>query len=199
MSRSQENQTFNTAQSEQNTNFSNAQKSEKADQNAIGQYSSALAKYASSNPYLQGGEYQTAQNQSLSNTADAESKAAANEMAQRAARTGQNPAAATAAEEEIAQQGQRDLSGNEAKTNADRIGSEAKYNEGVVAGTGKLSDMQERLAALQQAGSNSDLAAQQAAAKGNPSFMDTLGTSFGSALGSGLGKLATGQVIPFKG
>ena len=56
MSRGQSTQAFNTASSQNATNFGNAQSAEGAAQNDIGQYQNQLASFVSGNPYTAGGE-----------------------------------------------------------------------------------------------------------------------------------------------
>ena len=65
MSRGQENQVVNEAQSQNATNAANAQTSYNAAQADVGNYQGQLAKFAAANPYGEGGAYQTDQNKVL--------------------------------------------------------------------------------------------------------------------------------------
>lgn len=176
MSRSQQTQTFNTASQESATNEANAQKSEQNEQQDINQQESQLAKFSANNPYMQGGEFQSAQNKSLSNTADANAQAARAQLEQQALRTGQNPAAANATVSSLAQADERNLADQQAKANAQRISSEAGYNQQGVEDAAKIAAEQENLASLQGGQAQGELGAQEQAAQ-QPSFLDEFGNS----------------------
>ena len=190
MSRSQQTNVYDTAKQEESQNEAATQKSQQQAQQDIGNFTSALSKYAASNPYVQGGEFQTSENKMLSNTADANADSARAMLQSQAQRTGQNPAAANAAAEEIARQSQRTLSGQEGQAEKERIGSEAGYNKNVLDESKTPEQMQEQLAALQQGAAASELSEEEQAAAGNKSFGDT----FGGTFASGLGNLAAGSV-----
>ena len=115
--------------------FNESQNSYTQAQNAEGNYEDQLAKYASSNPYVQGGQFQTQTNRVLANTADAGAQAAGERLQGQALRTGQNSAGDVAATEQMQQQNTRNLSGEEAQANQERIGAEAGYNKGVLGAT----------------------------------------------------------------
>jgi len=103
--------------------------------NDINDYKDQLAKYASSNPYGQGGQFQTSTNQVLANTSDAGARAAGEALQSQAERTGQNTAGGIAATEKMEQQGTRNLSGEEAQANQQRIEGGAGYNKSVLQAT----------------------------------------------------------------
>lgn len=135
MSRGQA-QRADSATTKQNAGYYNeAQNSYTKAQNAESDYASQLGKYAASNPYGEGGQFQKTTNQVLANTSDAGSRAAGEELQSQALRTGQNTAGGVAATEKMEQQGTRDLSGQEAQANAERIGAGANYNKGVLQAT----------------------------------------------------------------
>lgn len=115
--------------------FNESQNSYTQAQNAEGDYQDQLAKYASSNPYVQGGQFQTQTNKVLANTADAGAQAAGAQIQGQAERTGQNTAGGIAATEHMQQQNTRNLSGEEAEANQQRIGADAGYNKGVLGAT----------------------------------------------------------------
>ena len=71
MTKHQSNQAFNTAAGQQSQNAANAQSSYNAAQGDIGDFKSQLANYAAQNPYVQGGQFQTSQNQQMADTAAA--------------------------------------------------------------------------------------------------------------------------------
>jgi hypothetical protein len=140
-----------------------------AAQNDIGTYQSQLAKFSGANPYVQGGEYSTSQNQVLANTANAGANANAQVLQDAAVHGGANPAQAIAASEQVAQQGQRTLGEAEATANQQRIGAEAGYNEKTLSGYQALPQMQGNLANQQGALSQEALATEgKAAAVKNP-------------------------------
>ena len=70
-------------------NFSNSQSAFGQTQNDIGDYKSQLAKFVSSNPYSQGGEYDQTINTGLSNVSDAGANSLAGALGNQAKRTGQ--------------------------------------------------------------------------------------------------------------
>ena len=157
MSRGQINQTFDTASNENKDYTANAQSGFTAAQNDIGTYQSQLAKFAGSNPYVQGGEYSTSQNQVLANTANAGANANAQVLQDAAVHGGANPAQAIAASEQVAQQGQRNLGEAEATANQQRVGAEAGYNEKTLGGYQVVPGMQGNLANEQGELANQDL------------------------------------------
>ena len=186
MSRAQETQTEDTASSQNKGYFNNAQNSYANAQNDVGDYQDQLAKYASSNPYVQGGQFQTSQNQVLANTADAGARAAGERLQGQALRTGQNSAGDVAATEQMEQQGTRDLSSEEAKANQQRIGAGAAYNKGILSATAVPAQMETSLSGQQAGAAGGALNTQQKAAE-TPSWWD----QFGDAAASGLGKMVT--------
>ena len=115
--------------------YNEAQNSYTQAQNAEGDYQSQLAKYAASNPYGEGGQFQKTTNQIVANTADARARAAGNALQSQALRTGGNSAGGVAATEAMTQQGTRDISGEEAQANQERIGAGAGYNKNVLQAT----------------------------------------------------------------
>ena len=194
MSRSQQGQTFSQSKDVSTTNEAEAQKSEAAEQQDIGNQQSQLAKFAANNPYMQGGEFQTATNKETAGAADATAAGSRAGLQNLATRTGQNPAASNAAAEEIARETQRKMSTDQAGATAERIGSEAKYNQQGIADASAITDEQARLSALQSGAAQGALNTQEEAAK-TPSFLDMLGQgliqggddfagAYGKALGS---------------
>jgi hypothetical protein len=170
------------------------------EQGDIGNFASQLGKFGAANPYVQGGEMATTQNQSLADTANAGANATAQALQSAAVHGGANPAQAIAASEEVAQQNQRTLGGQEAAANESRIGSEAGYNEKTLAGyqaipgmqgqvTGSLGNVVSQQGQLANEQGELANAAEGIAAKEaeTPSFLDTLGSSFASSLGKWAG------------
>ncbi len=107
MSRGQSTTAFNTASSQNASNFGNAQNAEGAAQSDIGEYQNQLAKFVSGNPYTKGGEYdQTINTGSLPTLPMlAQIRDLSGLLQSQALRTGQNSAAdaATAAERRAAE------------------------------------------------------------------------------------------------
>jgi hypothetical protein len=187
MSRGQENQVFNTSSDQNKTAATNAQTSYNAAQTDIGNYQDQLSKFASANPYGQGGEYQTATNQATSNTADAASQAAAQQMQSQAVRTGQNAAGGIAAGLQANQTNTRNLMEQQAKNNASRISSGADYGKSVLSASEVPATLEAGLTGQQLNAQSSTLSDEEKAAQ-TPSVMDELtrglisaGSSFAAA------------------
>ncbi len=189
MSRGQENQVVNEAQGQNATAAKNAQQSYNAAQSDIGNYENQLSQFAAANPYGEGGQYQAAQNQVLSNTADAMGKSAGQAVQSAAVRTGQNAGGAIAATEAMQQNNERNLAAQEAKANEQRIGAGAQYGAETLKASEAPAQLEAGLTGQQLNAQDNTLATQQNAARNNPSFLDTLGESFAA----GLGKTAAGQ------
>lgn len=194
MSRAQSGQAFDTATS-QNTGYNtNAEDSYKAAQGDIGSYKDQLAKFSADNPYVEGGQYQTAENQQLADTAAAGSQAAGQALQSAAVRGGMNPAAGIAATEAIASQNDRNMADQESKATQDRLGAGAQYGQTVLGATAVPEQMDASLASTEAGAAGNALSTATDAAK-TPSFMDQLGTgliqagtSFAGGFGAGLGK-----------
>ena len=187
MSRSQQNTTFNTSQSENQGYNANANSSYNAAQADEGNYESELGKYSSENPYGEGGEYQTATNQQLSNTADAQAQAAGQAIQSAAVRTGSNPAGAIAATEAMNEQNTRNLSSAEASATQQRIGDEAGYNQNILNASQQPASFEAELSGQQGQLAQGALGTQEQAAQ-TPSFMDELGNGL---IGAGVGYAAS--------
>ena len=151
-------QRADVASANENTGFyNNAQNSYANAQNDIGDYKDQLAKYAASNPYGEGGQFQKTTNQVLANTSDAGARSAGEALQSQAERTGQNTAGAVAATEKMQQQGTRDLSAEEAKANQERIGAGAGYNKSVLGATEYPAQFAEGMTGAMSGASNSAL------------------------------------------
>jgi len=194
MSRSQQGQVFNQTKSQQGQAFGGAENAYSLAQQDIGAYQKQLGQYAAENPFTPGGEYQTAQNQSLAGTANAGATAAGAALQGQARRTGINPTAAIGATEEMQRANTRNLSAEEAAANQSRIGQEAEYNKGVLGATAVPVGMETSIAGGQGGLYGHALSAEEEAAK-TPSFMDTLGGSFAQGFGGGVGKGAASFLI----
>lgn len=174
MSRGQENQVVQQAQQQNATAAQNAQQSFNSAQGDIDNYQQQLAQFAAANPYGQGGQYQSTQNQVLSNTADAAARAAGQALQSQAVRTGQNAGGAIAATEAMQQANERSLAGQEAKANADRINSGAAYGQDILKASEVPAQLQTNLTGQQLNAQDQTLSTQERAAE-QPSFMDELG------------------------
>ncbi len=196
MSRAQQGQVFSTGQAENknynadaNSSFSNAQ-------GDITGYGDALSAFKAANPYVTGGAAETAENQSIADTAAAGSQAAGEALQSQAVRTGQNAGGAIAATENIAEQNDRNLMSEEAKATEQRLGAGTGYGEAVLSGTGTQEGMQASLADQEAKTAQGALGSEEQAAQ-TPSFLDELGqgliqtgVGFASGFGTGLGKKA---------
>lgn len=194
MSRAQEGQVVQTA-GDQNKQFnSNAQTSYTNAQGDISGYQDQLAKFAAANPYGEGGAYQTDENKVLANTADASAQSAGQAIQGAAVRTGQNAGGAIAATENMQQQNERNLSGQEAEAEAGRIGAGAGYGSQVLGASAVPAQLETTLAGQQAGAGNQALGVDQSASQ-TPSFLDELGNGviqagvgFAGGMGAGLGK-----------
>lgn len=187
MSRGQSTTAFNTASSQNATNFGNAQSAEGAAQGDIGEYQNQLAKFVSGNPYTAGGEYDQTINAGLANTSDAGSNSLKGALQSQALRTGQNSAADAATAASSAQQNTRDLSSSLASAQQQRVADEAGYNQQALSASAQPAQMESSLYGTAGSQGNQELSTEEGAAR-TPSFWDTLGGSFASGLGGGLGK-----------
>lgn len=188
MSRATEQAAGDTAKAQNAGYYSNAQNSYTKAQNDIGDYSDQLSKYKASNPFVEGGQFQTATNRVLANTADSGARSAGARLQGQALRTGGNTAGGIAATEEMERQGTRDLSAQEAEAQKGRIAGEAGYNKSALDATAVPAEMESRLATGQGGDANSSLGSEVKAYE-QPGFWDQFGSAFaqssGKALGSG--------------
>lgn len=190
MSRSQQTAVYNQTKGEGEQAFGDAENSYALGQQDVGKYEDQLGKYAASNPFTPGGEFQTDTNRVLANTADASATAAGARLQGIASRTGQNPNASIAATEAMQQENERNLGGQEAEAEKERIGSEADYNKSVLGATAAPVSMETSLINSQTPLYGHAVGAEEDAAK-TPSFMETLEgqlASAGTAFAGGLGK-----------
>lgn len=202
MSRAQESGTGDTAKGRSGTYYNNAQNSYANAQSDVGDYEkqlgdygASIAKFRSSNPFVEGGEFQRDSNQQTANTADAMARSAGETLQGQALRTGQNSAGAIGATEKMEQQNTRDLSADQAKLNQARIGQEAGYNEKGVGMEGDLTRATEfpvqaetQLSGQQGALSDANLRDAIEAYQANPSFSDEFGGAFAKSLGEASAK-----------
>lgn len=183
MSRSQQNQVFNTTQQNAATLEQGGQQGVTAAQKDIGTFQGQLAKFQAANPFVQGGEYQTAQNAALTGTAAGTAQAAKQNVESAAVRTGQNVGGSVAAGEEMQQASQRELGTEEAQANQSRIGQEAGYNENALKGYQTAETMQDQLAQQQLQAAQGQTGTEEQAAN-TPSFSDMLGQQLIKGLGA---------------
>jgi hypothetical protein len=186
MSRKQSTEAFNTAKDQNAQSFEDAQNSYKSAQEDVGNYEDQLSKYAASNPYTKGGEFQTAENRVLADTAGGVSSSLRSALQSSAARTGQNALGANATAKAIADQAERNLGAQQAETENQRIGKEAGYNAGVLSATAEPVNMQTRLYGAASGAAGDSLRAETDAAK-TPGFWDMMAGGLAQGLGQGLG------------
>jgi hypothetical protein len=185
MSRGQQGQVFQTGQQENknfttgaNTDFDLAQQDVNSFANQVGQFRAA-------NPFVQGGQVQTAENQAIADTAGAGGEALGQTLQSAAVRGGQNPNAAIAATEDQATKNMRDVSAQEANATLGRATAGAGYGETALGETGKVAGLQDTLAEQQGQLAQGALGTEEQAAQ-QPSFGDIFGSAFGQQLGKGL-------------
>src|ERR1700740_897694 len=186
MSRGQSTQTFNTASSENAANFGNAQPASATAQNDNGNYQNQLANVISGNPYGKGGEYDQKINQGLTNVSDAGSNSLQGALQSQALRTGQNSAANAATAASAAQQNTRDLAGDLASAQQQRISDEAAYNQAALGASAVPGQMEAGLYGQAGGQANQELGTAEGAAQ-TPSFWDQVGSGFASGLGRAIG------------
>lgn len=186
MSRGQSTQAFNTASSQNAANYGNAQSAFGSAQNDIGGYQNQLAQFVSGNPYTQGGEYDQTINQGLTNVSDAGSNSLQGALQSQALRTGQNSAADAATASSAAQQNTRNLAGDLASAQQQRISDEAAYNQAALGASALPAQMESGLFGSASSAGNQELGTEEGAAQ-TPSFWDQLGSSFAGGLGRALG------------
>lgn len=198
MTKSQSNQAFNTASGQQATTAGNAQSSYNSAQGDVTNYQDALAQYAAQNPYTQGGQFQTAQNQQMADTAAAGSTAAQQAITGAMVRSGLNPTAAVAAGEQVAEKNAQTEMGQEAGANEARLSGLSNYNNSVLNASAKPEEMEQSLMNSQLQGTDSALGNETSASK-TPSFWQELGQgvigaggSFAGGFGGAAGKAAFG-------
>lgn len=186
MSRSDQKQVRKEAEAQNAQEYANSQNSYTKAQKDLTNYQDQLSQYAASDPYQAGGEYQTAENQVIANTADSAARTAGNELQAQALRTGGNTAAAGAQEEQIADQMERNAATQQAGATADRIDNEAKYKTNVLQANEFPVGEEAALSGQQGSEANGALGI-QGQESNTPGFWDTLGDSFAHALGNTLG------------
>jgi hypothetical protein len=186
VSRSQQTSTFNTATKNSKQDQGNAQSSYGATQDDINNYKDSLAKFVSSNPYTKGGEYDQTINTGLANTSDAGATSLAGNLQSQALRTGQNSGADAATAAEYARQNQRQLTADQATAQQGRINSETGYNEDAMKLATEPITAENSLYGTSSGAANTALNTAEGAAQ-QPSFWDTVGSSFGQQLGKTLG------------
>lgn len=182
MSRSQETQAFNTGQAQNQGYYSNSQNSYSQAQTDVGDYENQLAAYKAGNPYVQGGQFQTATNQQLANTNDAAARSAGAALQGQALRTGQNTAGSIAATENMQQQNTRNLGAEEADATQQRIAGQAGYNQNVLNATAVPEQMEASLSGQQANAAGGALGTEQKAGE-TPSWMDELGAGLAGSVG----------------
>jgi hypothetical protein len=187
LSRAQESQVEGTATNQNAGYYNDAQNSYAAAQGDVEDYKDQLAKYKASNPYVQGGQFQTTTNQMLADTADAGARAAGERLQSQALRTGQNSAGSVAATEQMEQQGTRTLSADEARANQERIVAGAGYGRNVLQATQAPAEMESRLAGQQAEAAGGVLNTAQKAGE-TPSWWD----QFGDEAAKGFGQMVFG-------
>jgi len=166
-----------------------ATKSQANEQSDINNETSQLAKFSADNPYVQGGAFQTAQNQTIAGAADATAGATRAGEQALATRTGLNPQAAVAAGEAAAQSAQRTAVAEQGDATTSRLASGADYNQKAISDANAITGQQASLSSNLTGEAQGQLSTAEQAAQ-TPSFMDELGQgliSGGDALAGGYG------------
>lgn len=174
MSRAQQGDVNTTAAAENTSYNTNAQDAFTNAQGDVGSYASAVGAFGAANPYTQGGAVQTADNQQTADTAAGMAQSAGQALQSSAVRTGQNAGGAIAATEQMEDQNERNLVGQEAGQTKDLAAADTGYKSAVLGDTGNVESMQNSLATEQAGAAQGALGTQEQAAQ-TPSFMDELG------------------------
>jgi hypothetical protein len=186
MSRGQQSAIISTADKNSATDTGNAASSLTGANSSINNYDNSLASFVSGNPYTQGGQYDQTINSGLANTSDAGSNSLKGALQSQALRTGQNSAADAATASSGAQANTRALSSDMATAQQGRINSQTGYNTTALnAGQVPIS-ANSSLYGTSLSGGEAALNT-AAGSSQTPGFWDTLGDSFGSALGKTAG------------
>lgn len=173
MSRGQQADVIKTASGENQAYNADAQTGYKMAENDISDYGTAVGKFNASNPYVQGGEFQTAENQQLSDTAAGLGESLGQTVQGQAVRTGQNAGGAIAATENMREQNMRDLAGAEAGATERRIAADTGYKEAGLEGISTIEAKRAALASAEAGNAQSALGTQEQAAQ-TPGFWDQL-------------------------
>ena len=189
MSKSEEKTATGDARNQNLQYNQNAQSTYQQAQGDIGDYEGQLAKFSAANPYVQGGQFQTAQTQQAADTAAAGAQSAGQAMQAAAVRSGENPAGAIAATEQVAQANNQNLAGEEAQQTQQRLGLMAGYNQNVLSASAVPEQMEAGLTSAEAGAANNALGQEVGAAK-QPSYLDELvqgGIAAGDAFAGGYG------------
>jgi hypothetical protein len=174
MSRAQQGDIVNQEKANTAASTTAATASQAAEQADINTGQSQLAKFAANNPYVQGGQAQTVENQQLSGTADATAAAGMAKNQQQAQRTGQNASAGVAAGEAEQQAAQRTLGTQQAAGTQSRLAAGSQYGQDVLQAGNALTNQQAALSSNLTGEAQGQASTEEQAAQ-TPSFMDELG------------------------
>jgi hypothetical protein len=198
MSRAQEQQVGLTASADSASDQNAAHGALQDENQDISNYQQQLSKLAASNPYAEGGEFDTATDQKLSGVADAGSGAISNQLQTQAARTGENAGSAVATSAEAARANERQLSSDEAGATQERIGDESAYNNQVQNDEAVPAELKAGEYSTATGGADSTLGT-AAQASGQPGFWDTLGSNYAQGLGQSAGKATSSGLMGLAG
>jgi hypothetical protein len=179
VSRNQQNAIIGTAGRANTVYNQNAQTGFDTTQKDVNSYGEAVGKFNAANPYVQGGQAQTVENQQLSDTAAGLSQSAGQAVQSAAVRTGQNTGGAIAATREMQTENERALAGQEAGATERRIAAGTGYQEAGLGGLSTTANMQDTLANQQAQQAEGALSTEQKAATGSLSLGDELYTAVG--------------------
>lgn len=193
MSRAQQGQVTQQAQQENSTYNTNANTSFDTTNKDIASYGDAVGAFKAANPYVQGGQAEVAADQQLADTSAGQAKAAGQAIQSAAVRTGQNAGGAIAATENMQEENERNLVGEEGKATADRLAAGSTYAEAGLNDQAKVAGLQDDVAQQQAQAAQGALGTQEQAAN-TPSFMDELGQGL-----IGGGEAAITAFCPAKG
>lgn len=194
MSRGQQQQVMNTASGENKTLYNEGQTSFDTAGQDINNFSDEVGAFKAQNPYVQGGQAETAENQGLSDVAAGAGTSAGQAIQGAAVRGGQNAGQSIAATKNIQQNNTRALMGAEAGATEQRLGAGTGYNEAVLKGEGETENMQDQLAQQQTAAAQGALGTEEKASE-TPSFWDEFGNAFATQSGKAASQGAQAAIM----
>jgi len=194
MSRSQQQAVIDTAIPQNKAYNNEAQTSYGQTQQDIADYAKDVGAFKAANPYVQGGQFQTAANQGIADSAAAGAQALGQTLQGQSVRTGQNAGGAIAATEDMQARNQRAAAGEQAGATQSRLAGQTGYGEATLGAEAKIPGMEDTVA-NQEGQLAADALRTQAQASTTPGWGDV----FGDAFGAQLGKTLAGGNIPTSG
>lgn len=129
MSRSQQNQVFNTGMANSKQDQGNAQTAFTGAETGINDFNANLAKYNSANPYTKGGEFATDESNINAGRANADASAVRDSLDRHGKTSGENTSGYASNVVSATRQATLDEADAQAKSDAARLGEDVKYRQ----------------------------------------------------------------------